>query len=89
MRSVFDTVAYYRKYIQNCAEIVEPILNRPKKCLAAVWSSTCETAFQTLKEYLTSASILAYSDVNYAEYILDTVRLVCQLFHHKYNQKRK
>lgn len=72
LRSFLGFASYYRRFVENFAQIAGPLhkvaaLGHAKKrqskwSLSKQWDSACEEAFQTLKEKLTSAPVLAYAD---------------------------
>jgi hypothetical protein len=70
VRSFLGLCSYYRRFIQNFASIAKPlhVLSSVKKSFA--WTSDCQAAFDTLKERLTSAPVLACPDPD-ALFILD------------------
>ena len=55
-------VNYYRKFINNCAKIQEPINRLKKKGVKFVWDENCEKAFIELKKAIISPPILVYPD---------------------------
>jgi transposase InsO family protein len=71
VRSFLGLASYYRTYIPRIASIAEPLYNLTRKGVRFCWSESCQTAFQALKEALTSAPVLAYPDPE-KSYILDT-----------------
>ena len=71
VRAFLGLTGYYRKFIKNYATIAAPLTDLTKKEAAFHWSDACENAFQTLKEKLTQAPILAYPDYQ-KEYLLYT-----------------
>ena len=71
LRSFLGLTSYYRKFIKDYSEIAEPLYSLTKKNVLWKWSAECEKAFETLKEILTSAPILAYPKVDGGEFTLD------------------
>lgn len=53
---------YYRRFIQNFANLVRPLNHLTKKRSEFIWSDECEKAFETLKKKLISPPILKYPD---------------------------
>lgn len=53
---------YYRRHIQNFAEIVKPLNSLTKKYAQFLWTSECQKAFDTLISKFTTAPILQYPD---------------------------
>lgn len=51
---------YYRKFIQNYAEIARPLNKMTGKNATYEWTEECEKAFNTLKEKLLTQPILQY-----------------------------
>ena len=72
VRSFLGLTSYYRKFVRSYSKIAKPLFDLTKKGHCWKWTTDCETAFQELKKRLTSAPILAYPQVNGAEFILDT-----------------
>jgi hypothetical protein len=52
-------VGYYRRFIEGLSKIVGPMTKLLRKNTPFVWSEQCEQSFQTLKEKLTTAPVLA------------------------------
>ena len=59
LRRLLGLASYYRKFCPKFAEITEPLTYLTKKNVPYVWTEKQEKAFQTLKEKLASAPILA------------------------------
>ena len=53
---------FYRRFVKGFAAIAKPMTNLTKKDRDFTWSTEEETAFQKLKEALTSAPILQVFD---------------------------
>lgn len=53
---------YYRRFIQNFADIAHPLNALCKKNVTFNWTNECEQAFQKLKSILLSANVLDYPD---------------------------
>ena len=64
VRSYLRLCSYYRRFIKDFAKIANPLNALLKKDVKFKWTETCENAFITLKEKLTSARVLAYPDMN-------------------------
>lgn len=71
VRAFIGLCSYYRKFVPNFAQVARPLHALTKKGIKFEWSSQCEEAFQTLKERLTKAPILALP-TDSDKYILDT-----------------
>ena len=52
----------YRRFISNFAHIANPLTQLTRKHQPFVWTEQCQQAFDTLKQTLISAPILAYPD---------------------------
>ncbi|WVZ97651.1 hypothetical protein U9M48_043167 [Paspalum notatum var. saurae] len=63
IRSFLSLAGYYRRFIKDFSKTAKPMTSLTKKNAKYVWSSNCEEAFQTLKNLLTSALVLAQPDV--------------------------
>ena len=63
--------SYYRRFIPNFSEIAKPIIKLTKIFAKFDWNTHCQTAFDLLKELLTTAPVLTYPDPN-NPYILYT-----------------
>lgn len=64
IRSFLGLAGYYRRFIQDFSKIAKPMTELLQKGVKFVWSKDCENAFQTLKQRLTSAPILAQPDTS-------------------------
>lgn len=53
---------YYRKFVPNFAEIAKVIVNLTRNNVPFEWTPQCQSAFDTLKEYLVKSPILVYPD---------------------------
>ena len=62
LRSFLGLANYYRRFINNFAQIAYPLNQLTKKSIKFVWASECQEAFDKLKRALTSAPILTYPD---------------------------
>lgn len=63
-RQFLGMTNFYRKFVKNYAEIVQPLTALTGKYVKFSCSPEAEKAFQTLKEKLQQAPILTYPDVN-------------------------
>lgn len=70
VRSFLGLASYYRKYVNSFSTIAAPINNLLRKDVKFVWDDDCQLAFETLKNLLISAPILAFPDIN-VPFILD------------------
>jgi hypothetical protein len=62
IRSFRGLAGYYRRFVPDFSRIAKPMTELLKKGVKFVWDEKCENAFQTLKQYLTSAPVLAQPD---------------------------
>lgn len=53
---------YYRRFIENFSKIAAPINRLSRKDSQFVWTTECQTAFETLKDSLIKPPVLAYPD---------------------------
>ena len=60
LRQFLGLASYYRRYIQNFADIAAPLHALTQKTTPFLWSHECENAFTTLKSCLTQAPVLAF-----------------------------
>ena len=58
VRSFLGLAGYYKRFIENFAEIVGPLTKLTRKDVGFVWNTSCEQAFQALKKKLVTAPIL-------------------------------
>jgi hypothetical protein len=63
IRGFLGMAGYYRRFIEGFSKIAEPMTNLLSKNTPFVWSEECENSFQTLKEKLTTAPVLAIAKV--------------------------
>ena len=71
VRSFLGITGYYRKYIHHFADKAAALYKLTNKEQAFIWGSEQETAFETLKQALITAPMLAYPEQN-DKLILDT-----------------
>ena len=62
LRSFLGLASYYRRYISCFANIAAPLYHLTNKSITFRWSSSCQSAFDNLKDALTQAPILKYPD---------------------------
>ena len=62
LRSFLGLQSNYRKFIKNFSIIADPLFQLLKKNTKFVWSTKCQEAFETIKEFLLSDPILIYPD---------------------------
>ena len=55
---------FYRKFVANYSDLVNPLTNLLKKNVKFVWSPECQTAFESLKAVLSNSPVLTAPDFN-------------------------
>ena len=63
--------SYYRRFIPNFSKIANPSHCLTRKDAPFIWYDSCQESFNTLKQMLTSAPLLAYSNFQ-RPFILET-----------------
>jgi hypothetical protein len=59
IQSFLGLAGYYRRFVPNFSSIAKPLTRLLEKGVLFVWSSDCEVSYQTLKNKLVDAPILA------------------------------
>ncbi|KAK9163533.1 hypothetical protein Syun_004435 [Stephania yunnanensis] len=59
IRSFLGLAGYYRRFVQDFSKIAAPMTKLTKKNAKFDWDEECEHAFNTLKQKLTTAPVLA------------------------------
>lgn len=74
VRCFLGLASYYRRYINRFADVAAPLHNLTQTGTPFQWSPECQRAFQSLKELLTSAPVLAYPRfcANTSPFVLNT-----------------
>jgi hypothetical protein len=62
IRSFLGLAGYYHQFIPDFSRIAKPMTELLKKGVKFVWSEACEKVFHTLRQHLTSASVLVEPD---------------------------
>jgi len=62
VRSFLGKINFYRKFIPNSSSVLEPFHNLLRKHTSFFWSPACQSAFESVKMYLTSSPVLAVFD---------------------------
>jgi len=60
VRSFLGLASYYRRFVKDFAKIAHPIIKMTGKDVHIVWDKPAQISFNTLKEALTTAPVLAY-----------------------------
>ena len=71
LRSFLGLVSYYQRFVPGFSVVANPLFALTRKDAPFDWSPDCQGAFQTLKDILSSASVLAFPDFT-KEFILET-----------------
>ena len=71
VRSFVGLLAYYKRFVEGFSEIFKPLFKLCEKNCKFEWTNLCQGAFETSKDNLTSAPVLAYP-ITGQSYILDT-----------------
>ena len=71
LRSFLGLASYYRRFIPKFAEIAAPLYRLQEKESRFSWAEPCQTAFDKLKQKLTSAPVLAFPTRD-GIFVLDT-----------------
>src|SRR6185312_12921591 len=64
VRSFLGLAGYYRRFIENFSKIAKPMTELLKNGIKFEWFPAYEEAFQTLKDRLTTAPVLAQLDIS-------------------------
>ncbi|KAL0534730.1 hypothetical protein IC582_029023 [Cucumis melo] len=62
IRSFLGLAGYYRRFMKDFSRIASPLTQLTRKGTLFVWSPTCESSFQELKQKLVSAPVLIVSE---------------------------
>ena len=71
VRSFLGLCSYYRRFVKDFAQIARPLHKLCEKGSTFSWSKDAEDSFQSLKESLTTAPVLAYPQLG-QQFVLDT-----------------
>ena len=63
VRSFIGMCSYYRRFVPHFAKIAKPLTELTKKNRHFHWTNECQTAFETLRDALTKAPVLAFPDI--------------------------
>ena len=64
VKSVLGLFNFYKKFVKGYSKICAPLFNLLQKDKSFLWNESCQEAFDTLKNALINAPILAYPDMN-------------------------
>jgi hypothetical protein len=62
VRSFLRLASYCRRFVENFSKIAKPLTGLLHKGVVFEWTDKCQESFQTLKDKLTSAPVLAPPD---------------------------
>ncbi|XP_020186159.1 uncharacterized protein [Aegilops tauschii subsp. strangulata] len=71
VRGFLGLAGYYRRFIRHFGMLARPLFNLLKKGVPFVWTSVTEQAFQTLKNQLITAPVLALPDFS-QQFVIET-----------------
>lgn len=71
VRAFIGLCTYYRKFVEGFASLARPLHDLTKKRAKFEWTESCQQAFETLKQKLTTSPVLALP-IDGETYILDT-----------------
>ena len=73
LRQFLGLASNYRRFIPGFAKVAHPLYQLMKKGVSFEWDSACKTAFNTLKNMLTTTPVLVYPQFGSdAQFILET-----------------
>ena len=78
LRSFLGLCSYYRRFVRDFALIAAPLHHLTKKAQRFNWTDECQQAFDTLKQHLIAAPILAYPNAS-DSFVLDTDASNCSI----------
>ena len=71
VRRILGLGNYYRRFVQGYSKLVRPLTDLTRKGADFIWTSTCQNAFDSLKQALIGSDIMTYPR-DAGQYILDT-----------------
>ena len=71
LRSFLGLASYYRRFIANFAKIAHPLHALTRKDTPFLWDSTCQQAFENLKQCLIAAPVLAFPNFD-SPFLMET-----------------
>ena len=73
LRQFLGLASYYRRFVPKFAAVAGPLYSLMKKNANFIWTEECQQSFDTLKELLTTAPVLAYPCFGQGEeFVLET-----------------
>lgn len=69
VRRVIGMISWYRRFVDNYSDLVDPLTALLRKGKKFVWDSACELSFQKIKDALISAPILACPNFEHPFYV--------------------
>jgi hypothetical protein len=63
IQSLLGLAGYYRQFLKDFSKAAKPMTKLLEKNKAFEWTEECQTSFEELKKYLTSAPVLILSDL--------------------------
>ena len=72
VRQILGLGSYYRRFLQGYSDLVRPLTLLTHKNTPFIWNEKCQNSFDTLKERLIGAEIMAFPRDS-GLYVLDTV----------------
>lgn len=69
VKAFLGLVNYYGKFVRNISSILEPLYGLLKSGIEFEWSNECEKAFQSIKQLLREAPVLAHWDPSLPTYV--------------------
>ena len=64
VRSFLGMLQYYEKFLPNLSTVLHPLNDLLREGASSSWQPGCQEAFESAKELLQSAKVLAHFDVN-------------------------
>ena len=64
LRYFLGMLQYYGKFLPNLSTLLHPLNNLLREGVSWSWQPECQQAFESAKELLQSAKVLAHDDVN-------------------------
>jgi len=68
VKSFLGLASYYRRFVPSFAQVAKPLHRLTKAKIDFVWTPECQSAFEMLKNLLSTAPVLSYPDFT-AEFV--------------------